>query len=42
VQGLAAGLTVYMFFNVIFDNLAFWTIVGMIAAYQVHYAEVRE
>ncbi len=41
VKGLAAALTVYMLVNVIFDNLAFWVIVGLPAAYQVHMSDPR-
>jgi O-antigen ligase len=34
VKGLAAALTIYVLLNVTFDNLAFWLILGLVAAYQ--------
>jgi hypothetical protein len=40
-KGLAAALCVYLLLNVIFDNVAFWTIVGLVAAYQLHLREDR-
>ncbi len=42
VKGLIAALTVYLLFNVLFDNLAFWVVIGVVAAYQAHKEEVKE